>query len=699
MDIKEKVFTMISDNGLRSVGKAALMRRLGFASGFDRSVLDKVLAELEREGRLICIGAKYSIPEDAGLIRGKLSGNKKGFAFLICDGGGDDVFIPNKALSGAMHSDTVYIRLTDEENREGEVVSVIERGITRLVGTFMRSRHGAYVLPDEIKYYCDIFISDRNIKGAKSGQKVVVDITGYIPGKNPEGQVLEVIGTPDGLKTEVLSIIRAHDLYETFPDNVESASLRIPMAVPDAEIAGRKDFRNQAAITIDGADAKDFDDAVYVEFLQGQYKLYVHIADVAHYVKMNGAIDREALRRGTSVYFPGLVLPMLPKNISNGICSLIEGADRLVLTAVLTINAQGKVLSSEIVEGVIRSRRRMTYETCNAMLSGDVQLIQQYADVMSMLEHMRNLAYALKHKRDARGSIDFDIPECLISVDTADNVEIKPYERGEANRIIEEFMLAANEAVAEMAFFSQLPFVYRVHEKPSEEKMESLKLTAAGFGVRGLPPPGREIQSYMLKKLLESCADKPYYNVISRIALRSMQKARYHPENIGHFGLSAKHYCHFTAPIRRYPDLMVHRILKSFIRGGTAEMESYDGQVGLVADIGSERERGADEAEREVDNLYKAAYMASRIGESYTGIISGVTDFGVFVELANTCEGLVRVDNLPDKYYTFVADTYTLNGSSTQFTLGDEIEITVYSADIPSRRVEFVLAETTIGRE
>lgn len=692
MNIKEKIFSHICDNRLVNVGKASLMRRLGFTSGFDRSVLDDALSELEREGRLVSVKGRYSLPSDSGLIRGRLSGNRKGFAFLMRDGGGEDIFIPGKSLSGAMHADTVYVRLTDEERNEGEVISVIERGISRLVGTFKRNRYGAFVEPDDIKYYCDIYIPDHKTKGARANQKVVVNITDY-SSREPEGAVADVIGTPDGLKTEVLSIIRSHDMLERFPDKVSVSASRIPIKVSDEEITGRKDYRHQAAITIDGIDAQDFDDAVYVEYSGGLYTLYVHIADVAHYVKEGGAIDREALKRGTSVYFPGLVLPMLPKNISNGICSLSEGADRLVLTAELVINGQGKVLSLELHEGVIRSRRRMTYDACNGMLSGDEDLIRQYPDVMQMLEHMRTLAYALRAARDARGSIDFDIPECTISIDSEENVEIIPFDRGESNRIIEEFMLAANEAVAETAFFSRLPFVYRVHEKPGEEKMQALYETAKGFGVRGLPQPGREVRPYILKKLLASCADKPYYNVISRITLRSMQKARYHQENIGHFGLSAQYYCHFTAPIRRYPDLTVQRILKDFIRGNTAGIQKYDGQVELVSHIGSERERAADEAEREVDNLYKAVYMAERIGESYRGVISGVTDFGIFVELVNTCEGLIRIDNLPDKYYTFEADRYRLTGSSTQFALGDEIDITVFSADIQSRRVEFVPAE------
>lgn len=666
-----------------------ICRLLGAGGKGERESIMRMLKDLESEGCIVRDErGRYVLPEKLGLIRGTIQGNERGFAFLLRDGQ-DDLFIPHKSLRGALHGDTVFARIVGgERGDEAAVYSILKRGMVQLTGTYYRDRRCGMVEADERKF-CEPVRVVGGLR-AYSGEKVLVKIVAYPEGKDPEGDILEVLGQGGDLNTEEEAIIRTQDLSEEFPQKALSEARKVSAEPVTAE--GRTDFRGDLVITIDGEDSRDFDDAVHVERDGEDFLLSVHIADVTHYVRRGGALDKEAFARGTSVYFPDRVLPMLPEELSNGICSLNEGEDRYTLSCIMRVDSKGNVKDSQIVNGLICSRNRMTYTKIAAILDGDDRMCGEYAHLVPMCEDMRALAKILISKRNARGSIDLDVKEAQITCKDG-KIDVCEYKRTMAHRIIEEFMILANETVAEFVTAYELPFIYRVHEKPSEEKAQGFKTYLQELGIRAKFHPDN-VRPGEYGKILESLKDSELFRVVNRVMLRSMSKARYSAENCGHFGLASRCYCHFTSPIRRYPDLLVHRIVKLILDGQAGEAEQgYKNFVNIASNSCSASERRADEAERAVDELYKTWYMRSHLGEDFEGVVSGVTAFGIFVELPNTVEGLVRIENLPQDDYTFVEERYLLKGSRNSYKIGDKCAVRVAACNIGTRRVEFTLAE------
>ncbi len=667
-----------------------------------------LLADCESEGILMQTKrGRYVLSEQLGCLVGTLSVSEKGFGFLVPeDPERDDVFIPSSDLNGAMHKDRVLVRLTKkaEENgrQEGEVVRIIARGYSAIVGRFERSEGFGFVTPDEKRITYDIFVPFKHALNAQTGEKVVVSITKYPQGRrNPEGQIVERLGYESEPGVDVLSVIRRFNLKDRFEEDTLQEAQAMPTAIDPKEIKKRRDFRNLHIITIDGDDAKDLDDAVHVEKLEnGHIRLGVHIADVTHYVRQNSVLDREAFERGTSVYLADRVIPMLPVELSNGICSLNPQVDRLTLSVLMEIDEKGQVVDHEICEGVIRTIERMTYHNVTAILQEeDPELTERYAAIVDDLHLMLDLALILRKKRIARGAIDFDFPEAKAILDERGiPIAIEKYEIGVSNRIIEEFMLVCNETVAEHAFWAHLPFVYRVHETPSEDKISDFAKFIYNLGYT-LKPPYYDIHPKVLQKVVDRIKGTPQDKMISTAMLRSLMKAIYSPNNEGHFALASQYYAHFTSPIRRYPDLCIHRILKKMLHGGFSEEElaALDEWVREVANHSSEQERSAEEAEREVFKLKAAEYMESHVGEKFVGVVSSVTNFGMFVELENTIEGLVRIANLDDDYYIYDEKNYALIGERNHhvYTIGDEVKVLVVNADPDSRQIDFVLANAS----
>ena len=627
-------------------------------------------------------------------IEGKLQGNERGFAFLIPSGGGEDYFIAHEDLNGAMHGDLV---LAEEVRGRGghrtlaRVVQIKERGYRKLIGTFHSAKSGGFVVTDDRRYFNDVFIPRAAAKTAKTGDKVECEITRYTKG-NPEGKIIEVIGRQFDRNTEIACLIRSYGLETAFPPAVKKNAKAVAKPVSARDCAGREDFRNWMTFTIDGDDSKDFDDAVSIEATENGWILGVHIADVSHYVKYRSPLDKEAFSRGTSVYFPDRVLPMLPRALSNGSCSLNEGEDRLTLSCIMRVDKKGAVKDSEIVKSVIRSAHRMTYTEVTQILNGDEETCKKYADVKDMIFLFAELTNILKTMREKRGSIELDVKEAKIMLDDDGNIVIPDYERSLSHEIIEQFMVLANETVAEYMHSIEMPFVYRIHEKPAEEKAAMFREFAQNLGLRA-KFSADEVKSYDYQKLLKSAEDLPVFPVLNRVMLRSMQKARYSPVNVGHFGLASPCYCHFTSPIRRYPDLCIHRIIKEVLDGKYAEgMETYNGFVSEAAIQSSECERRAAEAEREVDALYATMYMSERLGEEYDAVISGVTAFGLFAELPNTIEGFIPLETLEGSF-EFIPERFLLKGSTESYSIGEELRIRVEDVDFFQRRTRFSLIE------
>ena len=633
---------------------------------------------------------------------GTFIGHPKGFGFVEIEGQDEDIFIPESDTGTAMHQDKVRIIIRDDKKegkrQEGVVVKVLERGMPEIVGTYQLNRDFGFVISDNPKFSKDIFIPRKEAAGIKNGDKVIAVITDYGSGnKNPEGKIKENLGNIRTPGTDILAIVKSFGIPSEFPEKVMKQAQRVPDHVLDADRDGRLDLRHLQTVTIDGEDAKDLDDAISLTKEGDIYHLGVHIADVSNYVQYNSALDREALKRGTSVYLADRVVPMLPERLSNGICSLNQGEDRLALSCLMDINEKGKVVSHQIAETVINVDERMCYtDVKNILEDTDEEAKKRYDALIPMFFMMKELSGILRNSRHHRGSIDFDFPESKIILNAAGKaIDVKPYEANVATKIIEDFMLMANETVAQEYCTEEIPFVYRTHDNPDPEKVESLLTLLHNQGVK-IQKAREEITPKEIQQIIESIEGLPNEAMISRLVLRSMKQAKYTTECSGHFGLAAKYYCHFTSPIRRYPDLQIHRIIKDNLRGRLmreGRTEHYAEILDEVARQSSVCERRADEAERESDKLKKAEYMSYHLGEEFEGIISGVTGWGLYVELPNTVEGLVHVNTLRDDYYVFDQESYELCGEMTKkvYKLGDKVRVRVADADKMLKTVDFEL--------
>ncbi|RZI52335.1 ribonuclease R [Aeribacillus pallidus] len=702
MQLAERLLSFMKEEAYKPLTVEELEEAFQLEDADEFKKLIITLNKMEEKGLIVRTRAnRYGVPEKMNLIRGTLVGHARGFAFVEPDEPGfDDVFIPPGELNHAMHGDKVLVRLspkTSGARQEGTVIRILERGIKEIVGTYTESKNFGFVIPDDKKIVNDIFIPKNASNGAVEGHKVIVRLTSYPEGRmSAEGEVVQILGHKNDPGVDILSIIHKHQLPLSFPDDVLKQANETPDEIKSEEIKNRRDLRNELIITIDGEDAKDLDDAVTVTKLNnGCYKLGVHIADVSYYVKEGTPIDREAFARGTSVYLVDRVIPMIPHRLSNGICSLNPKVDRLTLSCEMIVDEYGNVVQHDIFQSIIRSAERMTYSNVNKILiEKDEQLREKYQEIVPMLEDMAELAAILRKKRMLRGAIDFDFKEAKVLVDEKG----KPYdviirERSVAERLIEEFMLLANETVAEHFHWLNVPFIYRIHEKPNEEKLRRFLefITNFGYVVKGT---GNNIHPRALQQILDEVRGKPEEMVISTVMLRSMKQAKYHPESVGHFGLSTEFYTHFTSPIRRYPDLIVHRLIRKYLLEGKIDEKTQVKWASILPEIAehsSNMERRAVDAERETDDLKKAEFMLDKIGEEFDGIISSVTNFGMFVELPNTVEGLVHVSYMTDDYYHYDERHYAMIGERTGnvYRIGDEITVRVVNVDKEERSIDF----------
>lgn len=677
----------------------------------EREELKTILNELLMEGRLqISKRGKYSKGEEGGGLVGTFISHPKGFGFVEIEGRSEDLYIPESGVNGAFHQDQVQVELLKGQGgrrQEARIVKILSHGLTKVVGTYQKSKSFGFVIPDLEKISTDIYIPAEGSKGAVTGHKVVVELTDYGDDKHkPEGRITEILGHVNDPGVDILSIVKGYDLPVEFEEKLLNQAERVGKPVSEADMAGRRDLRSLQMVTIDGEDAKDLDDAVSLTREGENYCLGVHIADVSNYVQENSALDREALNRGTSVYLVDRVIPMLPHTLSNGICSLNQGEDRLALSCLMKVNKKGEVVSYEIAETVICVDRRMSYTAVRKILEErDPELIQEYEELVPMFQDMQELAAILRKKRRQRGSIDFDFPESKIILDQKGNpVSIEPYERNVATDLIEDFMLLANETVAQHFYWMEVPFLYRTHETPDTEKIEKLATFIHNFGYHiKIKTSDHEVHPKEIQKLLASIEGTEEEALIARLALRSMKQAKYSVECTGHFGLACACYCHFTSPIRRYPDLQIHRIIKEQLRGRLMEkrIDHYKEILPEVARQTSRLERRADEAERETDKLKKAQYMKHHIGETLEGIISGITAWGIYVELPNTVEGMIHVARLTGDYYYYKEETFEMVGRDTGrcFKLGQRLKVFVDSVDMVSKSVDFLLAEDDMEEE
>lgn len=675
--------------------------------GTELGELWKVIEELESNADIIRTRYdKYGVPERMNLVVGKLSASNKGYGFVIPEKvktpAETDIFIPPDGMMSAMHHDRVVVRVhcqsSHGKSRDGEIIRIVKRANPRIVGTYEASRNFGFVTPDDLRLGQDIFIPKDGKNIIKSGTKVVVEITKWPEKKrSAEGKIIEVLGNTGDTGIEILSIIKRHNLPIEFPPEVELAAEKAPEKISEDEIAGRRDLRHLPIVTIDGEDAKDLDDGVYVERLKnGNYLLGVYIADVSYYVRENTVLDKEARERGTSVYLVDRVLPMLPRRLSNGICSLNAGEDRLAMSAHMEVDHKGQVVNYEIFPSVIKVKKRFSYTVVRKILvEHDEALISENQELLSQLEDMERLCRILRERRMQRGAIDFDFPELKVKLDeTGKPIEILKRVRSLAESIIEEFMLVANETVAEHMHKLKVPFVFRVHEEPDSEKMVKLNNLLHNFG-QSLARVD-EVQPGALQKILSRISGRPEERIISTVMLRSLKQARYEAQNLGHFGLAATYYTHFTSPIRRYPDLIVHRLIRETFHMGDLSTKRKEKLAAMLPEIAlhsSERERAAAEAERETVTLKTVEYMAQFVGEHFDGVINGVTAFGIFVELDNGVEGLVRVSSMEDDYYQYIEEQYSLIGerSHKTYRLGDAVKIIVTRVSPEERTLDFVL--------
>jgi ribonuclease R len=639
---------------------------------------------------------KYGKPENTALV-GTFETTRRGFGFVTVEGKEEDIFVKESDTNGAFHMDKVKVAVTRQgrggRRCEGVIVAVLEHTITELVGTYQESRNYGFVIPDNGKIGYDIFIPKEKSHGAVEGHKVVCQITDYGKGRrNPEGVITQILGHINDPGTDILSIVKSYDIPSEFSDEVIRYLDKIPDSVNSKDCAGRVDCRSWQMVTIDGEDAKDLDDAITLTESDGVYHLGVHIADVSHYVTENSPLDKSAYERGTSVYLVDRVIPMLPHKLSNGICSLNQGVDRLALSCLMDIDSKGNVISSRICETVVNVDRRMTYTNVKKVLDGDESVVAEYHDFVDFFKLMEKLAGILREKRYRRGSIDFDFPETKIKLDENGHpIDVRPYDRNTATRIIEEFMLIANETVATEYFWQELPFLYRSHEKPDPEKMQKLGafINNFGYSIR----VGENMHPKEIQKLLNKIEGSDEENLIARLTLRSMKRASYTTECVGHFGLAAKYYCHFTSPIRRYPDLFIHRIIKENIHGGLTEkrIAHYNRLLPETAKHTSTTERRADDAERDTDKLKMVEYMEGHIGETFDGVISSITSWGIYVELPNTIEGMIRVSQLKDGHYEYDENHYEMVNwrNGRRYKLGQKLKVRVAGIDKILRTIDF----------
>lgn len=709
MVTRERVLELMEKEATRPLSESELAEMLVLETVEELVALKVVLKEMEAEGELIFTRKKrYGLPSQLNLMVGRLSRHPKGFGFLISDDPEvEDLYINANDLGGAMHNDRVVARIrrpasVDELSgtrfrAEGEVIRILKRSYSRVLGTFESSQHFGFVVPDDSRFGGDIFVAKEDFGGAVTGMKVVVELTRY-PEKtrSAEGKVVEVIGMKGDPGIDVISVIYKHDLPQSFPEPVLQAAEAIPDHVLPEEMEGRRDLRDLLMVTIDGDDSKDLDDAVSLQRLEdGLYRLGVHIADVGHYVREDSILDKEALARATSIYLVDRVIPMLPQRLSNGICSLNEGQDRLSMTCFMNIDSKGVVVAHEICESVINVDHRMTYKNVAKILDQDAELRARYSDIVPMLEEMAELKEILERKRMRRGAIEFDVPESKVLLDDQGKpMRIEWRQTTLADEIIEEFMLCANETVAEHYFWLEVPFLYRVHEEPKEENVQDVNKFLQAFGY-SLKYANGTVHPKSYQSIVDEVHGKPEEKTINSVLLRSMQHARYDTEPLGHFGLSAKYYSHFTSPIRRYPDLAIHRVIKECLHQGDKlsdkRLQTLSRKMDNYAEQSTIREKVAEEAERESVDMKKVEYMLPFEGEVFPAIISGVTGFGFFVQLENSVEGLVHISNLIDDFYTFNPDTYTLLGEHTrkQYQIGQPVTVRLTKVNVDERQLDF----------
>ena len=666
-----------------------------------RDELKAVMDSLEAEGKVHVTQKGKYIKGEAKHLRGIFQANARGFGFVTVEGEPEDIFIGEEDMGGAMQGDEVEVAITkapEGRRREGKILKIVNRGTQRLIGYYQSRKNFGFVVPDNERILQDIFVPAEQSKGAVTGHKVVVELTSYGgERKKPEGRIVEILGHANDPGVDILSIVKAYDLPIEFPEKVLNQAERVAKPVTGADMAGRKDVRDWQTVTIDGEDAKDLDDAITLTKEGDNYILGVHIADVTNYVQENSALDREALKRGTSVYLADRVIPMLPHVLSNGMCSLNAGEDRLALSCIMTVDAKGNVVDHQIAETVVNVDERMSYTSVKKILEEhDEEECRRYQTLIPMFELMKELSEILRNRRHKRGAIDFDFPESKMVLDEDGTpLEIKAYDRNVATKIIEDFMLLANETVAEEYFWQEIPFVYRVHEAPDEEKMKKLITFIQNFGYTMHVPKGQEIRPKEVQKLLDKIEGSQEEAMISRLTLRSMKQAKYSPDNDGHFGLATKYYTHFTSPIRRYPDLQIHRIIKDNLRGRMTESrrDHYAKILTEVTMQASSLERRADEAERETVKLKKVQYMKKFYGEEFEGVISGITKWGLYVELPNTVEGLVHVANMMDDHYDYDETHFQMVGTHTgkRYELGQKVKVRVTGCDTIARTIDFEL--------
>lgn len=701
-ELKKKIINLINDDKYNPLTDG----ELGFELGLTYEMwawYKKILKELE-EDMYIIITKKGRIisPNQAGVYVGKFISHRKGFGFVELDKEDvRDLYIQSKDINGAMHGDRVVAEITREasgdKRAEGRIVNILKRNVTQIVGVFQPHEHFGFVVPKEKEIRTDVYIQEKYFNGAEEDDVVVVEIIQWAKdNKKPEGKIVEVLGNKNKRGIEIDYIVREHGLPLEFQQKVLDNANHVAVPIPEEEYERRRDLRDKTIFTMDGADAKDLDDAIQVEMLDnGNYLLGVHIADVTHYVKEKSELDKEALKRATSVYLVDKVIPMLPKQLSNGVCSLNPNEDKLTLSVFMEIDSRGIVVWSSIEETIINSKARMVYTDVSDILeNNDRQLKIKYADLVDDFRLAEKLARILMKKREKRGALDFNFPEAYIHLDeNGKPYNIEPYERRIANRIIEEFMLVTNETVAEYFYWLGIPFVYRIHETPSSSKMEALNKFVNQYNMF-IKGDTEEVHPKALQKIIKGMEGKPGEKAINTLLLRSLKQAKYSPECEGHFGLAAKFYCHFTSPIRRYPDLQIHRIIKEFINGGISSRrkDKLNNTVLKASEQSSEMERKAEVAERDIEKFYKCLYMENKIGNEYEGIVSSVTNYGFYVELPDTIEGLVPIETLTDSYYQFNENTHELMGTEKSYKIGDIVKVKLESVNVEAREITFNIA-------